>query len=66
MAGLWPVFLSLCCLDVNTAAVKELRHGPSTSSLCEMNFDLAASPLLRNKRVPRRSDGTVFVRETAT
>lgn len=49
VAGPRPVFLYHCNLDVNTAAVKELMHGPYTSWLCEMNFDPAVSLLAVRK-----------------
>lgn len=39
-------------LDVNTAAVKELMHGPYTGCLCEMNFYPAVGPfLMRNPKL---------------
>lgn len=46
VAGQQLVCLYQSNLDVNTAAVKELMHGPYTSWQCEMNFDLTMSLFL--------------------
>lgn len=54
------VFLDVCSLDVSTAAVKELMHGPCTSLLCEMTPDPAMVTILGRKSSPYHSEEQAF------
>lgn len=57
MTGQELVCLYQSNLDVNTAAVKELMHGPYTSWLCEMNFEQTMRQLLvRNPPLARENE----------